>query len=359
MEREDYSFEENEDEDELFESLCRFIYNENEGAATDRATPQEGPAEGTTSSVSSTEDIKFKRKKEDNKMSADEWSLAIDTSLEIITKASGTPMLETSRDITENDFVLEPKQNRYTLRREALRYCLIFPWFHNQTSRFRQSLGKELRQGTTIRNVLEAMNYFFHLSFTTNEIESLRQLYSEMTIPISSHCLTTIVEVYYLFREPRFRLQQQSEYTLEGLYTPPPFPSSPYLPFSYFSPISETEEIRNRSPQGLPQQQTLSQTTESEPPTQTSGEKRVLPSTPSSPCPSSPQEIEKEALVTKRSRTNEWAIQKNCELIEFYEGMGPIDAHLFKELIENLKRANEALRAEGKRLETYSQRSGG
>ena len=101
--------------------------------------------------------------KRENKMSEEDWNLAINESLAIIERANGQPIV--SREITEVDFAVEPNQNRYTIKKSALKPCLIFPWFHYQRGRFRQSLAKEIRQGTTIQTVLFAMNYFFQLPF--------------------------------------------------------------------------------------------------------------------------------------------------------------------------------------------------
>jgi hypothetical protein len=247
----------------------------------------------TTTPVMELETNAKREKKENNKMSDRDWNRAINNSIAIIERRNGQPIL--SRDITEDDFGLEPNQIRYTIKKAALKSCSIFPWFHSTKTdgRFRQSLAKEIRQGTTIQTILVAMNYFFQLPFTQNEIELLRQLYLKMTIPISSHCLTTIVEVYTLFREQQS--EQQSALMIGGGTT------------TITSPLP--------------------------------------------PHDNSSRGNDEESFMRKKPRTNEWAIQKNFELIAFYR---EADADLFKDLIENLYKANAELRADGLRLaETY------
>ena len=122
-----------------------------------------------------------------------------------------------------------------------------------------------------------------------------------MTIPTYSHCLTTIVEVYILFREQQ-SLQQprsQSEKSkLIGEKRSPP-PPLPHLP--------EVEE--------------------------------VLKPSISLPHDRSPWGSDEESL-SKRARTDE-VIEKNSELMEFYQAMDP---HLFKDLIECLRNTNVTLR---------------
>jgi hypothetical protein len=273
-------------------------------------TPDFFPLDEITRVATPTGVVKFetntKLDKRENKMSEEDWNLAINESLAIIERANGQPIV--SREITEVDFAVEPNQNRYTIKKSALKPCLIFPWFHYQRGRFRQSLAKEIRQGTTIQTVLFAMNYFFQLPFSQNEIELLRRLYSEMTIPTYSHCLTTIVEVYILFREQ----QSLQPLMIEGeRASPTPLPSPPSSPLLH---LPEVEEVLEPSI-SLPHDRSL-------------------------------RGSDEESL-SKRARTNEWAIRKNSELIEFYQATDPI---LFKDLIENLHKAIADLRADGLRL---------
>jgi hypothetical protein len=285
------------------------------------------PQDVTTSTAVT---IKTKKNKRENKMSIEDWNLAIEEVVRVMerAKANGQPIL--SRDITLEDFAIEPNQNRYTIKRDALKPCLIFPWFHFQINRFRQSLGKELRHGTTIKTVLEAMNYFFHLTFTDENIEMLRQFYSEMIIPISSHCLTTIVEVYILFREqqqlqlpPQSPPQQPPQIVgIKRASTPSPLPT----PLS--SPLPSPHTPFRSSPLALSEVPHLSLDSHE------AGQEETL-----------------EVSLSKRPRTNEWAIQKNCELIEFYQAANLIKPHMFDELIENLLKANVALQVDDERLE--------
>jgi hypothetical protein len=148
--------------------------------------------------ISLSDPPKRKTNKKENKMDSQEWKAAIDHAIQFIHSRNG-PVCHRNRDITIKDFTTEPKQlNRFTVGKEIKRYCLMFPWFHLSGShRFRQTLAAELRQGTTIDKVLESINYLLHLDFRQgNSLERLREYYEQMEVPISSHCLTAIVEVY-------------------------------------------------------------------------------------------------------------------------------------------------------------------
>jgi hypothetical protein len=249
----------------------------------------------------------LKTNKKENKMDSQEWKAAIDRAIQFIERMNG-PMCHRDREITLNDFMTESNQStRFIMGKDAKELCKIFPWFHlperlRKSYRFRQTLAAELRQGTTIDKVLEAMNYLLHLDFRQgNSLERLRECYEQMSVPISSHCLTAIVEVY---------LTMAPEATLAPGMTPTatsvsvPTPQSP----------SSLENVRCETP------------------------------------------LEDFDPLHKRRRicTAHAAVEKNLEMIAFYEDIlaampldGPISARqIYQDIIHNLQKANEDLRTD-------------
>jgi acetyl-CoA carboxylase carboxyltransferase component len=81
-------------------------------------TPDFFPLDEITRVATPTGVVKFetntKLDKRENKMSEEDWNLAINESLAIIERANGQPIV--SREITEVDFAVEPNQNRYTIK---------------------------------------------------------------------------------------------------------------------------------------------------------------------------------------------------------------------------------------------------
>jgi hypothetical protein len=242
------------------------------------------------------------------------------------------------REITISDFTTESNQStRFIVGKEAKGLCLMFPWFHlpgrlRKSYRFRQTLATELRQGTTIDKVLEAMNCLLHLDFRQgNSLERLRECYKQMEVPISSHCLTAIVEVY-------LTMMVSEPHTARGgdkRALPSSFSSVEVTPPPGMTPMIAT-------------------------PTSVSSV-----STAESPLPfeniRSETPIEEFDPLYKRRRicTAHAAMERNLEMIAFYEDTlatmppdGPGSARqIYLDIIKNLQKANEGLLTDVKFLE--------
>jgi hypothetical protein len=250
---------------------------------------------------------KPKTNKKENKMTSQEYEDAIDRAIEFLLNR---PVCY--REITLNDFTTELNQStRFMIKNEAKEFCKIFPWFHlpkrlPKSYRFRQTLATELRQGTTIDKVLQAMNYLLHLDFRQgNSLERLRECYEQMRVPIFSHYLTAIVEVYEKMVAPEVTpapgMTQTATSTVSSL-------STLESPFSLENFRCETPLLEDFDP------------------------------------------------LYKRRRicTAHTAIEKNLEMIAFYGDLlaampldGPISGRqIYEGIIRDLQRANEDLRTD-------------
>jgi hypothetical protein len=268
---------------------------------------------------------KRKTNKKENKMEPDEWKLAVTNAIGFIQRMNG-PI--TNRDITIDDFTTEPKQaNRFTVGKDVKRFCVMFPWFHlSGPHRFRQSLALDLRQGTTITRVIEAMNALFRKDYRQGDsLEKLERYYHQMEIPISSHCLTAIVEVYVIiFPDPRrenFRGGEKRAFH-QNVQAPPEL----MLRDTFSSSVKSAPVIATTAP-----------APESPFPFENSGPEIVLDDTDP---------------PHKRLRrlTNEEAIERNHEMIRYYQALlrtTPPGANssdqIYLNLIQNLEKGNEAL----------------
>jgi hypothetical protein len=146
-------------------------------------TPQEG-------------ERRRKRARVERILSEDEWKIMVSSSISYL--KSCLP----KKELTLTDFTVEQGQ-RYSIKNPGLKHLTIFPWFNSKHLRFRQTLKRDERQGPTIEQVLEAANFFLKKrgsDYSAEEIQFLEDYYMNMKIPIVSHCLTTIVEVYNDFR---------------------------------------------------------------------------------------------------------------------------------------------------------------
>jgi hypothetical protein len=130
-----------------------------------------------------------------NMITSHEWEVAV-------TYALDTLQQNRRCRISETAFTHEATQNRFIVKESSLPYFKIFPWFYIPDTRFRQSLKKEASLGATIDQVLEAMNYFLGRDgsdYSAEELDFLSTYFRTMAIPISSLCLSTIVEVHQAF----------------------------------------------------------------------------------------------------------------------------------------------------------------
>ena len=130
-------------------------------------------------------------------MESTEWNTAFENALQTLQQ-------NVSSEIDLNSFTFEENQNRFTVKGSSLPKFKIFPWFHGSAkSRFRQTLKKDSSLGPTIKDVIEATNYFLRKNgcdYSEVEIQFLRTHFESMEIPSHSDCLTSIVFVYHEFR---------------------------------------------------------------------------------------------------------------------------------------------------------------
>jgi hypothetical protein len=148
-----------------------------------------------------------KKSKGDPIMSSDEWRIGVKFSLAAIKNMFPTV-------ISLNHFNVE-SSTRYSVKNPALNLFKIFPWFHAGLAKFRQTLKTSLAQGPTIERVLEAINYFYQRRgevYTEAEMGFLEEYYLTMKIPVPSLCLSTVIDVYLVFRD--FRESKSNEKTV-------------------------------------------------------------------------------------------------------------------------------------------------
>jgi hypothetical protein len=138
-------------------------------------------------------------------MTPEEWNQAINETLSKITSIPRSSNFDLEG---RSNWGLEKSQNRYTVKIPLINVLQkIFPWFHAKNDpkqdRFRQTLKRDRRKGVTIEKVYKAINYFLNARFSDDDLQFLRNYYSEMEIPSFTQCLTSIVDVYYEFRRER------------------------------------------------------------------------------------------------------------------------------------------------------------
>jgi hypothetical protein len=98
---------------------------------------------------------------------------------------------------------------RYGIKADLMSHLQIFPWLHFQ-DRPRETLKPN--RNCCINTVIEAINFFLQgMPFSQSDINIFGKLYQEMeaSIPISSRCLTTIVDVHQKFQ--LYRQQREPE----------------------------------------------------------------------------------------------------------------------------------------------------
>jgi hypothetical protein len=168
-------------------------------------SPQFSPSAKRRQEVEVSDDLQevnnnFQSNKRQTKLTAIsqpiEWSESVRTCLEGLT--TFTPLTE---DIDQESFSPDKKQaNRFTLktRSDACACCKkIFPWFLVD-SRYRQVLAENPESGFTLGEVIDAMNYLFRRTFTSEDVAILREIYEAMEPPTSG-CLKPIVSVQRKF----------------------------------------------------------------------------------------------------------------------------------------------------------------
>jgi hypothetical protein len=112
------------------------------------------------------------------------------------------------------------KAARYSAKKSALNYLIIFPWFRFDT-RYRQTLKLNPAEGPTIGTVVDAINYFLSReSYSQPELNFLSAYYRDHGCPELSHCFTSIIELKLAF---------QQEFP-ENPALPPPPPLAPPPP---------------------------------------------------------------------------------------------------------------------------------
>jgi hypothetical protein len=161
-----------------------------------------------------------KKSKNQKIMSEIEWLTAIDQALVCL---KHTPPTEVSQDA----FTVE-NSVRYSAKQSYLPVFRIFPWFHASNGKFRQTLKAGMAQGPTIDRVIESFNFFLRKagSFTADDYQFLNDFYrNKMEIPVSSHCLTAIIEV---------ALEYQQNFENNSPNGQPPAPFPPSLPHAFF-----------------------------------------------------------------------------------------------------------------------------
>jgi hypothetical protein len=146
-----------------------------------------------------------KKSRSTQMMDCDEWKIGIENALEALKQI-------VPAEVTKIHLSVEAS-TRYSVKSTALGFFQIFPWFH-APGKFRQTLKTSSSQGPTIERVLEAINYFYQRrgeDYTEAELQFLRNYYQQMSIPIPSVCLSTIIDVYMEFK--RFRGSHDREST--------------------------------------------------------------------------------------------------------------------------------------------------
>lgn len=162
---------------------------------------------------------KVRKSKDEKILSDEEWKDAVDKILTNLLgkKFRNTPITKhlnffgigtySPNQLARKGGKISPekqmKGNRYTLKKciyiDAMK---IFPWLI--APRFRQSLSsREIEENSsayTIEDLVEALNFFLLMDYTEIAVNILRRCYEEMEIPSSVNCLSTIVDVYRMYK---------------------------------------------------------------------------------------------------------------------------------------------------------------
>jgi hypothetical protein len=134
-----------------------------------------------------------KKNPNENRMTPEEWDTAL---------GNVKDLLGLGRSIGNRELTTDDLGDRNSPKGFAHEWCMIFPWFHQENARFRETLS----DGLSPDELIQAMNFFFRTNFSAPENRELRERlerrFKEMSIPPLHRCLSSIILLYREFHPP-------------------------------------------------------------------------------------------------------------------------------------------------------------